>query len=174
MNYTPPPPKVEVIKANRDLKQRIGPGSLEESVLEKCETVMAENEVDFAPLAQTYLNELKTAIHKARQNPEQREAIRSEVIAPVMQLKANAGTFKYQLITKLANIMLGFVEAIPSVDATVIEIIDAHHKTLTAIITRKLTGDGGQAGQMMAQELEAACKRYFSKNTQANATSKAS
>ncbi|MCB1531787.1 MAG: hypothetical protein KDJ35_02845, partial [Alphaproteobacteria bacterium] len=62
-----------------------------------------------------------------------------------------------------ANVMLSFLEAVKELDEDVVRIVEAHHKTLSAIVIKKMQGDGGQAGKLMEDELRAACKRYFSK-----------
>ena len=45
-----------------------------------------------------------------------------------MELGVNAGTFKYELIGNLANIMLTFLEALRVADDNAIEIVNAHEK----------------------------------------------
>jgi len=82
---------------------------------------------------------------------------------PVMELKANARMFKYGLVSSLANIMLGFLESIEKLDKDAIEIVSAHQKTLHAIISREMKGDGGEYGVLLEKELRDAIRRYFSK-----------
>lgn len=78
----------------------------------------------------------------------------------VMQLKANAAVFHYRLVGNLAQVMLGFLESLTHIDDNALEIVDAHHKTLNAIIAKQMKGDGGQHGQELQQELIRACERY--------------
>lgn len=150
-----------VIKANYVLQAKVGSGPLDEKKITECQKVMDNNEVDFAPLAEEFLNKLKIAINEAKSGEIGLEEAKQSMTQPVMELKANAATFKYDLIGNLANVMLSFLEAIKSLDKTVIEIVDAHHKTLTAIIHTKMKGDGGSNGKQLEQELKDACKRYF-------------
>jgi len=89
---TAKPPKV--IKANKSLQARVGTGPLDDNVVEKCQMVMDNNDVDFAPLAMEYLDKLAEAIQTAKSpDIEKSEAI-NNMTAPVMQLKANASTFR--------------------------------------------------------------------------------
>jgi hypothetical protein len=155
--------KARVIKADYSLQARVGSGPLDEAVVEKCQKVMDNNTVDFAPLAMEYLEKLADAIKKARTGNLSKDAAVDAMTAPVMQLKANAAVFRYTLIGNLANVMLSFLESVNEVDKTVLEIVDAHHKTLNAIVVKKIQGTGGNHGTLLEEELKGACKRYFSK-----------
>lgn len=154
---------IKVHKADKSLQARIGTGPLDEEALARSQNVMDTNTVDFAPMATEYLDNLEAAI-KTAQNKEtdMSEAIQG-MTNPVMQLKANAATFQYDLVSNLANVMLSFLEAIKELDEDAISIVAAHHQTLKAIVLKKMTGDGGPAGKQMEEELRSACNRYFSK-----------
>jgi len=86
-----------------------------------------------------------------------------------MTIKANAAMFNYDLITNLANVMLSFLESIKKLDKDVIEIVDAHHKTLTMIVLKKMKGDIGEPGKQLENELKGVCKRYFSRKAKNSA-----
>lgn len=152
-----------IIKANYVLQAKVGSGPLDNKVVEKCQKVIDNNDVDFAPLAKEFLDRLATAISRAHNDNANTSEIIQEMSQPVMQLKANAALFKYDLIGKLANVMLSFLESVKTIDKTVIEIVDAHHKTLSAIILKKMMGDGGSYGIQLEQELKDACVRYLQK-----------
>jgi len=150
-----------VIKANYVLQAKVGSGPLDERTVEKCQQVMDSADIDFAPLANEYLNKLEFAIIKVRSGELTGQDAKQAMTQPVMELKANASTFKYDLIGNMANIMLSFLETVKTLDKTVIEIVDVHHKTLKAILANKMKGDGGASGKALEQELKDACKRYF-------------
>lgn len=154
-------PEARVIKANYVLQAKVGSGPLDAKTVSRCQAVMDNNTVDFSPLAKEILNKLKTAIDDAKNGKTDLEEAKQAMTQPVMELKANAKIFKYDLIGNLANVMLSFLEAIKTMDNHVIEIVNAHYKTLTAIIANKMSGDGGANGKKLEQELKDACKRYF-------------
>lgn len=151
----------KIIKANKSLQAKVGTGPLDERTVERCQAVMDNNDVDFTPLGMQFLNELKEATQKAKSGEVDLKQSVQDMTEPVMQLKANAKTFRYTLVGNLANVMLSFLEAIQEMDDGMIEIVDAHHKTLTAIIMKKMQGDGGEYGKQLEDELKSACKRYF-------------
>ena len=154
-------PKARTIKANYILQAKVGSGPLDARRVEACQNVIDNNTVDFAPMAQQYLDQLKTAIDKAKTHDIDLQQAVNEMTRPVMELKANAALFRYDLIGNLASVMLSFLEAVKNLDATVIQIVEAHHQTLSAIIFKQMTGDGGAHGKQLEMELRDACKRYF-------------
>lgn len=158
-----PDENIKVHKANKVLQAKVGTGPIDEKTVEKCEEVMENNDVEFAPLAMEYLDKLKEAIEEIKAGKMERKEAVEAMTAPVMQLKANASTFKYNLIGNLANVMLSFLEGVKELDDDVIAIVGAHHQTLSAIVVKKMKGDGGAAGAQMEDELKGACKRYFAK-----------
>ena len=157
--------KARVIRANYLLKAKVGHGKIPEEKIRECQSVIDNNTIDFSPMAKEFLDALMQTIQqtKAKQITEQ-EAVKRMTDA-VMQLKANASMFHYALVGNLAKVMLGFLETLHRIDSDAIEIVDAHRITLTAIIDKKMQGNGGKYGKQLESELVKACERYY-KNRQ--------
>lgn len=158
------PKKVKIIKADTRLQAKVGIGSVDVKMVEKCQKVIDGNVVDFAPLANEFLDKLKTAIADTKSGKLPKDKAVEAMSTPVMQLKANAATFRYELISNLANVMLSFLESITALDDDVLAIVEAHYKTLSAIVLKKMSGTGGSSGKLLEDELKGACKRYFSRS----------
>lgn len=156
--------KAKVYKASNMLQQKIGTGPLDEKTVKRMQQAIDSNDVDFTPLGEQFLAQLEMAIEMARKvEGNDISAYKKSLTEPVMQLKANAAIFHYHLIGNLANVMLSFLEALTTLDKDSIEIIQAHHTTLKAIIAKKMKGDGGEIGAQMVKELKDACARYYAK-----------
>ena len=151
---------VKITKANTRLKQLVGTGSLTSSVLDKMEKTMENLDIDFEPEAKRYLKELAETVVAATKGEQNKDILAENMIKPVMKLKAEAAMFDYPLISKLANIMMHFLEELSELDDDVIQIVAAHQKTLNLIVVKKMTGEGGNMGKMLIAELEAAIERY--------------
>lgn len=151
---------VNVYKASKMLQQKVGAGPLDEAIVAKSQKVIDENDVDFTPLGLQFLGKLEAALKTANDESIAMKERKQALTGPVMELKANAAIFKYNLIGNLANIMLSFLESTPTLDKDAITIVDAHHKTLHMIVVKKMTGDGGQHGEIFMRELQDACTRY--------------
>lgn len=160
--------KAQFIKPINTLKAKVGSGGLTDEILDRAQTLLEENTVDFAPLADMYLDSLMVGINFAKEktkDPAQdKEEIINLIISPVMQLKANGGMFKYNLVTSIANKLIQFLEVIDEPDMQVIEIIVAFHTTIRAVVMGRVMGDGGQHGRELMRALEDACQRYFDKH----------
>lgn len=154
-------PRVKVIKADYLLKDKIGTGTVNQDVVELCQAILDNNPFDFSPIAHEQLETLIKVIGQAQRHELTRDDATQKMTECVMQLKANAPMFGYDLVGQLANIMLSFLESISEIDDHAIEIVSAHHNTLHAIVVKKMRGDGGQAGKQFEIELKNACERYF-------------
>jgi hypothetical protein len=152
-----------IIKSIPLLQAKIGSGEIDDQKIEKMQKIMDETAVDFAPMAAELLKVLATAIEKAKARAGNDQALITLMTDPVMQIKANGAMFGYALVGNLANIVLHFLENIDSIDDTVIEIVEAHYKTLTMIVNNKLSGSGGDHGAQLEKELRDACSRYFAR-----------
>lgn len=155
--------KAKVIKADNKLKQKAGYGEISEKQIQVAETVIQENVVDFKEIALQSLAELQKAILAAKKSHNMDHLVH-DLTNPVMELKANGPMFKYELVGNLASVMLSFLEHIESPDSDALEIIEAHEKTLSAIVGKGMKGHGGTLGQQLVKELEDACARYYRKN----------
>jgi broad specificity phosphatase PhoE len=163
-NKTAAAKKVRFIKPPNIFKQKVGSGGIDEALLEKSQQIINNTEFDFAPWAQQFLKELGDIVKEARANKGQDFKITKEkMIAPVMQLKANGGMFRYQLLSDVADIALQFLEAVETGNDDTLDVIVAHENTIKIILGNKLKGDGGRAGFALIKELDNACQRYFKK-----------
>ena len=153
--------ETRVIKASYILQSKVGAGPLDQEKVRDSQRVIDTNRVDFVPLGMEFLDELAEIMKKAKKEQMDPKELRELMTQPIMQLKGNASMFKYNLIGELANVMLSFLESIKEVDNDAYEIVEAHHKTLHAIIMKRMAGDGGAHGQAFTNELKQACRRYF-------------
>ena len=154
--------RVRIHKPDTSLQARLGIVNLTENDLKAASQSQKAAASDFTPMATAFLQRLGLLIAAARQDPTSEE-VRQRLIQPVMELKANAGMFGYDLVSRLANIMLTFLENVRGLDANIVEIVAAHHTTLNLIVTRGMSGDGGPAGLQLEAELRAACARYMAR-----------
>lgn len=157
--------RAEFIKPPNIIKSKVGSGGLSEQILQKAEQLLENNTVDFKPLAEMYLNALMKGIEIGKStdtNPDT-EYVIAAMLYPAMQLKANGGMFHYQLVTKIADKLIQFLEVIEFVDIEALEIVLAFHAAVNAIVVGRITGHGGKHGIELLNALEEACLRYFEK-----------
>ena len=157
--------KARVIKANRLLQSKVGVGQVDEKIIRKCQNLIDNTDLDFSEMALEILDDLRRATEKAKSHRTigNDQGLINELASIVMQIKGQAGMFGFELAGELSDIMLTFLESLDNIDDHVIEITEAHTKTLEIIFKNNMTGTGGEYGEQLRNELEDACKRYFSK-----------
>jgi hypothetical protein len=158
--------KAEIIRPPNTLKAKVGSGGISDDILEKAQTLLENNAVDFQPLAELYLTSMTRGLDAARSaiNNDDLEPMIANIIYPAIQLKANGGMFHYQLVTKIADKLIQFMEVIEGLDKDALEIISAYQTTIRAVIQGRITGDAGKYGDDLIDALNEACMRYFDKN----------
>jgi hypothetical protein len=158
--------KAEFCMPLNTLKRKVGSGGLSEEILNKAQALLEHNTIDFRPLAEMYLDTLSKGIEQARRasSTADTEYLIAGMLYPATQLKANGGMFHYPLVTQVGDKLVQYLEVISSVDLEVLEIVQAFHTTIRAILLGQVQGDGGKYGDELMQALVDACYRYFEKH----------
>jgi hypothetical protein len=159
--------RAEFIKPLNTLKAKVGAGGLSENILNKAQKLLESNTVDFQPLAEMYLGALMRGIEEAKESgpASDNEHVIAAMLYPGMQLKANGGMFHYELVTRIADKLIQFLEVIERPDIEAIEIVLAFHTTIRAVVHGRIKGNGGRYGTELIEALNDACVRYFDKNS---------
>lgn len=156
---------VRIFKANRSLQATVGTGNIDEEAVKKSQKVIDENTTDFKPIALDCLKRLQEGLANAQDTEgDNMKALLSGISQPVMDLKANAKMFKYDLVSALTGVMLHFLESLEKLDKDALHIVDAHLKTVRVIVIKEMKGNGGAYGQEILKELENACNRYHAQH----------
>ena len=160
---------VKTYKATVDLQKKAGPGPLDMELVHRAQNEIDENKIDFAPIGLKFLSKLEKGLGEVKDTPQENiDEDKKKLIGPVMELKANAKIFHYELVGNLANIMLSFLETIKQLDKDALSIVGSHHDSLKAILSGNMKGDGGKDGKVMVTELQDACNRYYKKRSKKN------
>lgn len=148
------------------LKMKVGHGGLSDDILNKAQALLENNTIDFRPLGEMYLESVSKGIQAALSPAykENKEAVFASILFPTMQLKANGGMFHYELVTRIADRLIQFLEVLDDLDPDAVEIVQAFHTTIRAILLGQIKGDGGQRGDELLKALVEACYRYFEKH----------
>jgi hypothetical protein len=153
--------KAELITPPNILKEKVGSGGLDETVLVKAQAMLESNTVDFAPIATMLLDSLGEAIQKVTSGTLTGEPAIEAMIYPAMQLKAQGTMFHYALVTDISDTLVNFLETVSIVDKDVLDIVSAHRKAIAATVTGRIKGDGGKTGADLRNALLDACNRYY-------------
>jgi len=155
--------KPKFITPPNRLREKVGYGGIKADLLEKGQDFVEKNKLDFEPYARQFLSILDKHIADIKAGKMDRETSLAVLHVPIMELKASGGMFHYTLISRIAAIVLDFLESIEELNEDALNIIDVHQETLKVIVDNKLAGSGGKTGEALEKELFNACQRYYKK-----------
>ena len=151
--------EARVIKASRNLQAKVGTGRVNEDMIAQAQAVMDENTVDFLPVVKPDLDALRKILAVYHKNPEKVPA-KDRMSRIIMNIKANAGTFKYELVSTLSAAVLTLLDGIDRLDKKAMRIIDVLYKTVLFITHKQIKGDGGEEGRELADAFAEMCDSY--------------
>jgi hypothetical protein len=151
-----------LVPPNR-IKEKIGSGGLDETVLVKAQELLENNTIDFKPVARLQVDILSEAIADAKSGVSAGEEAINAMLYPAMQLKAQGTMFHYPLISEIAQILVNFLETVPAADKDVMDIVVHHKFAINAVLGSEIKGDGGKLGRELRDALLDACARYYKK-----------
>lgn len=162
---------VEYFNPENVLKRKVGSGGLDETILQRAQELLESSDIDFTAQGQRFLMSLREGIRLAETQSHrfEMEALLATITQPAMQLKANGAMFGYPLVTKIADLMIRFIEVLTELDKDALDIFNGFRTALNAVIVGQIKGDGGQEGANLYSALQDACQRYFDKKKKTNA-----
>lgn len=144
------------------LKAKVGSGGFSKENIEKAQKKLEQNDIDFRPIANQYLEEISsaTAMYDAAKPKE----TLLKVLDPLMQLRAQGTLFHYPSITIISDIIVDFLDFHEKIDNQIVEIIQAYTKTAGHILGREIKKTEDPICKAFTNELRAACDRYNSQS----------
>ncbi len=103
-------------------------------------------------LAEMALVKQALAAAMAHSGPERAEAVQ-RIYHLSKEMTGQATTFDYLLITIIGRSLCAFIDEAETIGAAELRAIDAHVKAVTAVITAKATGNGGELGKQLVASL---------------------
>lgn len=155
---------VKFIQLPNRLKQKVGSGGIDPRLIQKAQKFIDGAKTDFKPFAQEFLNQIANAIKDHREGKTDQKQGLEAIVVPVMELKANGAMFNYYLITDISRGLLYFLECLEKLDEDSFAIVEVHTTALQTILKNEVRGNTGKEGIMLLEELQNACKRYYSKH----------
>jgi len=155
----------EFIPVPNDLKDKVGTGGLDQTIIERAQAIIDNNSFDFTPEAQRQLSALREGIRMCQTQRDRfdTDGLIAIIAQPAMQLKANGTTFGFPIVTKISDLLIRFIEVLNEIDDDAINVMSGFITALNAVIVGQIKGYGGKEGAGLYDALEQACQRYFDK-----------
>lgn len=161
MQYTGIKMNKIVIPKNK-LKEKVGSGGFSEASISKAQQSIDENEVDFQPIADTYLTQIRQSLKEYNEKKDS-ELLYSTLLDQLTQLRAQGSMFHYPSITVITDIVVDLLDSLKRVDEKIVEIVNAYEQAAKLLLMKNVKkAEGGMCAAISA-ELETVCKKYKKK-----------
>lgn len=151
-------PKAQFVEPDERLSEKVtegGPGAVDAATLDRAEQVVTEMADSYIDAARDSIERLTAAYEELRKSGAPTTERYSAVFQVAHEIKGQAGTFSFDLMTAIANQLCQFIEGMDdSGDEKTVEVIGLHINTLQLILAQNLKGDGGEAGQALISGLQ--------------------
>ena len=151
-------------KADVELQQRIGTGTLDPAVIARAQEYMNTDAVDIAPELRMYMDQLAASVAEARKINYQREEFLPGILRSLMNIKSDSGMFQQMMVCRISAFVLTFLEDVQKFDNDIVEILDAYMKVTRTLLDLDIRDETNPHGQSFLTEIRAACKRYYEKH----------
>src|SRR5690242_20454244 len=108
--------RAQTIMPPNKLKEKVGSGGIDQTVVAKAQDMIETNTVDFNTTAIVLLALLSKTLEEAQTGARQGEDTINALLYPAMQLKAQGALFQYPLVTDIAAILIDFLETVETLD----------------------------------------------------------
>ena len=143
------------------MRQKMGSGGVDTRALVMAQSFLESNTVNFKPIGIALVFALDEGLRNSKNGGVEGEAALEVMLYPAAQLKAQGAMFHYHLVTRIADILVTFLETVEGVDNDVFEIVEAHQTAFLYILGNNISGHGGAHEKTLQGSLLDACGRYY-------------
>jgi len=162
-NSVTEPSKPQIVNPPNPLRDKVsGSGPISQEMLTKAERAVESLSAQFDDLLENEIDKLAGLCDLGVKNPARRMDAAKLIFEISHDLRGQAGTFNYPLITRVGSSLCHFTDGIECCDEQELEVIRLHIEAMQAILASSLRGDGGQVGQEIAGGLEKAVEKVLS------------
>ena len=156
--------KPQIINPPNRLRERVtGSGPISDEMLARAEAAVQSLSGQFGELLDSQIGELGRLYAEGAAAPVEKQlGIAKQIFEIAHDLRGQAGTFDYPLITRIGASLCRFTENLTDCDARCYEVIRVHIEAMDAVLHNALRGDGGPMGDAIASGLETAVKKILS------------
>ena len=127
-----------------------------EAMFARAESALSELKADYFGVVDPEAEKLARICRKVRSDPAVFEGALAELHAASFELKGQAGTFGYTIITDIGESLCRFISTIESPDADRLDVLQVHVDALRLVIRERMQGDGGKPGRQLLASLQVA------------------
>jgi hypothetical protein len=159
---TPNSSTAQFIQPPHQISERVsGGGDISEKMLSRADAAVKRLSDQFTDLALDEIGKLGTLLKDAAADLDKRPEIVRSIFMVVHDLRGQGATFDYPLLTRIGSSLCTFTENLDGSGDKELQVIGVHVDALKAVMTHKISGDGGPVGREIAKGLEIAVQKIM-------------
>jgi hypothetical protein len=154
---------VKIIKPSTKLKDKVGGGTnakFNAKMIERTEKAVEARSGDYLVKVRNDIESLRKLIQRAQEEPENSRSILYDISMGAREVKGEAATFNYPLLTRFGDGLYKFTESMTELTKPRIAVIQAHIDAMNAVLSQRMKGDGGPVGNQLSRGLEIAVEKF--------------
>ncbi len=136
-----------------------GPLKLDPKLLTKAEAQVAELKLSYGDWIEADLDKLTIALDKLKDRSESAAKQLQVIEGTAHDIKGQAGTFDYPLLTLIAESLCDMLRAADTIEDRQIGLVAAHIDAIGIIVRGRIQGDGGDMGKQLLSRLQTAVRK---------------
>ncbi len=136
-----------------------GPLKLDPKLLTKAEAQVAELKLSYGDWIEADLDKLTIALDKLKDRSESAAKQLQVIEGTAHDIKGQAGTFDYPLLTLIAESLCDMLRAADTIEDRQIGLVAAHIDAIGVIVRGRIQGDGGDMGKQLLSRLQTAVRK---------------
>lgn len=150
-------PKAQFITPPNTLKAKVvegGPGAVSADVLSRAEQVISDMSGEYEKWVVEDMARLNAALAELNEAKDARKPYLEKIFQIVHDMKGQGGSFDYQLISIIGDMLCRYVEKLEDANAQEIEVIGVHVNSMQVVVSQHIKGEGGAVGDKLLKGLD--------------------
>ena len=156
------PDKPQIVSPPNRLRQKVsGNGPISPEMLARAKEAVSNLAPAFAELMAKDVEKIASLYEEGLADPTRRMEVAKAIFDVAHDLRGQAGTFDYPLVTRVGSSLCRFIEKLEGCEDVHFEVIAVHVDALEGVLRNAIRGDGGALGREIADGLELAVKKVL-------------
>lgn len=159
---------IEISPANTELQDALGPVTaailLDETVVKQAQEVIFNMRDEYMEWVAVDINRLEYTCKMLEKRPDDSKQ-RAALAEIAFSIKAQAGTFGYNLASAVARLLHNYISDLKAIDQMALMVVKKHVDVLLVIFHQEISGGGEQVGEEVLVSLQQLVDKSFRDGT---------
>lgn len=155
---------VEFIKPPNVMKSKVkegGPGAVTEETLERAQSVISQETDAYSKLVKENLKKLLLGVEQLKSSLAEPQEALNEIFIVSHNIKGQAGSFGYDILTKIADRLCRIIDYLDSVKPRELKVIDLCVLSMHLVVANSDQGKSSKDNQALLEGLDLIIAKFF-------------